>query len=94
MADSLAGKLLLASLRITEPTFFRTVVFVCAHDAEGALGVVINRPLKGRQWPGICPGSSRSRANRRYSSPAGRSKRLQPSCLAVGNQSSTYRRRT
>lgn len=47
MADSLAGKLLIASLRITEPTFFRTVVFVCAHDAEGALGVVINRPLKG-----------------------------------------------
>ncbi len=46
MAESLAGKLLVASLRITEPTFFRTVVFVCAHDENGALGVVINRPLK------------------------------------------------
>lgn len=46
MAESLAGKLLIASLRITEPTFFRTVVLMCAHDDNGALGVVINRPLK------------------------------------------------
>lgn len=46
MAESLAGKLLVASLRITEPTFFRTVVLMCAHDENGALGVVINRPLK------------------------------------------------
>lgn len=45
MADSLAGKLLLASLRITEPTFFRTVVLLCAHDENGALGLVLNRPL-------------------------------------------------
>jgi putative transcriptional regulator len=46
VTDSLAGKLLIASLRITEPTFFRTVVLMCAHDENGALGVVINRPLK------------------------------------------------
>lgn len=46
MAESLAGKLLIASLRITEPIFFRTVVLMCAHDENGALGVVINRPLK------------------------------------------------
>jgi len=46
VAESLAGKLLIASLRITEPTFFRTVVLMCAHDDNGALGVVINRPLK------------------------------------------------
>ncbi|MGE3076706.1 MAG: YqgE/AlgH family protein [Dehalococcoidia bacterium] len=46
MTEFLAGKLLLASLRITEPTFFRTVVLMCAHDENGALGVVINRPLK------------------------------------------------
>ncbi|MGE0601653.1 MAG: YqgE/AlgH family protein [Dehalococcoidia bacterium] len=46
MTESLTGKLLLASLRITEPTFFRTVVLMCAHDENGALGVVINRPLK------------------------------------------------
>ena len=47
MTDSLAGKLLVSSLRITEPTFFRTVVLMCAHDEQGALGVVINRPMGG-----------------------------------------------
>jgi putative transcriptional regulator len=46
VTESLAGKLLLASLRITEPAFFRSVVLVCSHDENGALGVVINRPLK------------------------------------------------
>lgn len=59
MAESLAGKLLVASLRITEPTFFRTVVLMCAHDENGALGVVINRPLKsesvGRHLPQFQP---------------------------------------
>lgn len=45
MTETLAGKLLIASLRITEPTFFRSVVLMCAHDENGALGVVINRPL-------------------------------------------------
>jgi putative transcriptional regulator len=46
VAESLAGKLLVSSLRITEPTFFRTVVLVCAHDEQGALGIVINRPME------------------------------------------------
>lgn len=44
--ESLAGKLLIASLRITEPAFFRTVVLMCAHDENGALGIVLNRPLE------------------------------------------------
>jgi putative transcriptional regulator len=46
VSDSLAGKLLVASLRLTEPTFFRTVILLCAHDENGALGLVINRPLQ------------------------------------------------
>jgi putative transcriptional regulator len=46
VTEFLTGKLLVASLRIIEPTFFRTVVLMCAHDEDGALGVVINRPLK------------------------------------------------
>jgi len=46
VTESLAGKLLLASLRITEPTFYRTVVLMCAHDESGALGLVLNRPLR------------------------------------------------
>lgn len=46
MTDSLAGKLLVASLSLTDPNFFRTVVLVCKHDGEGALGLVLNRPLE------------------------------------------------
>ena len=49
MTPSLAGKLLVASLRLTEPTFFRTVILMCAHDENGALGLVINRPMEGER---------------------------------------------
>lgn len=47
MADSLAGRLLVASPKLVDPNFARTVVCVCAHDADGAMGVVLNRPLPG-----------------------------------------------
>lgn len=47
MADSLAGRLLVASPKLVDPNFARSVVCLCAHDAGGALGVVLNRPLAG-----------------------------------------------
>ena len=44
---SLAGSLLLAHPSLDDPNFYRTVVLVSAHsEADGALGVVINRPLE------------------------------------------------
>lgn len=46
MAESLAGRLLVASLSLTDPNFFRTVVLMCMHDEDGALGLVLNRPLE------------------------------------------------
>ncbi|WP_322796539.1 YqgE/AlgH family protein [Tepidiforma sp.] len=45
MAESLAGRLLVASLSLVDPNFFRTVVLVCLHDENGAMGLVLNRPL-------------------------------------------------
>lgn len=42
--DSLRGKLLIASPKIVEPTFLRTVVLVAEHGDEGAMGLVLNRP--------------------------------------------------
>ena len=39
------GRLLVASPLLVDPNFYRTVVFMIEHDAEGALGVVLNRPL-------------------------------------------------
>lgn len=42
--ESLRGQLLVASPTLEDPNFARTVVLVCAHDDEGALGLVLNRP--------------------------------------------------
>lgn len=42
---SLRGKFLLASASLEEPNFTRTVILVVRHDEEGALGLVVNRPL-------------------------------------------------
>lgn len=44
MSDTLTGKLLVAMPGIGDPRFDRSVIMVCAHDAEHAMGVVINRP--------------------------------------------------
>ncbi len=51
---SLAGQLLLASPGLREATFKRTVILLSAHDADGAMGVVLNRPL-GKQLAGLNP---------------------------------------
>jgi putative transcriptional regulator len=43
---SLAGSLLVAHPNMLDPNFRRSVLFISAHDPkEGALGVIINRPL-------------------------------------------------
>ena len=42
---SLKGQLLIASPRLMDPNFVRTVVLMVQHGDEGALGLVLNRPL-------------------------------------------------
>src|SRR5256714_13222323 len=43
---SLTGSLLVAHPNMLDPNFRRTVLFISAHDPnDGALGVIINRPL-------------------------------------------------
>src|SRR5688572_25704717 len=43
--DTLRGRLLVATPAIDAGPFWRSVVFVLDHDADGALGVIVNRPL-------------------------------------------------
>ena len=44
--NSLAGVLLLASPKLLDPNFKRSIVLVSAHSSdEGAIGFVLNRPL-------------------------------------------------
>ncbi|QDS95379.1 hypothetical protein FF011L_41750 [Roseimaritima multifibrata] len=38
------GGFLIASPYLSDPHFFRTVVYILRHDSEGTFGVVINRP--------------------------------------------------
>lgn len=48
MTDSLLkleGQLLAAMPGITDPRFEKAVILVCAHSKEGAMGLVINKPL-------------------------------------------------
>ncbi len=35
----------MASPALTDPNFERTVVYLCSHTEEGALGLVLNRPI-------------------------------------------------
>jgi putative transcriptional regulator len=44
VVKSYTGNLLVAMPTLRDPHFERTVVFLLAHEADGALGVVLNRP--------------------------------------------------
>lgn len=46
--DSLAGHLLLAHPVLKDSNFRRTAILMSSHDEEGAMGVVLNRPLNKR----------------------------------------------
>lgn len=43
---SLVGQLLVAMPGMSDPRFARTVIYMCAHSAEGAMGLVVNRALE------------------------------------------------
>jgi putative transcriptional regulator len=56
--ESLKGRLLISSGGLYDPNFRHTVVLVGEHNAEGALGVVLNRPLDvtvADTVPGLLP---------------------------------------
>jgi putative transcriptional regulator len=46
--DSTARRLLVSIPTLTDPNFFRSVVFVLEHDADGAFGLVLNQPSSTR----------------------------------------------
>jgi putative transcriptional regulator len=43
---SLAGQLLIASPKMPDPRFQRTVILMVRHGPDGALGITINRPVQ------------------------------------------------
>jgi putative transcriptional regulator len=41
----LSGRLLVATERLRDPRFQRTVIYMLRHDDDGAMGLVVNRPV-------------------------------------------------
>lgn len=46
MSENLAGRLLVAVPHMLDPNFWRTVVLICEHNEQGAVGLIINRPTE------------------------------------------------
>lgn len=44
MSSDLSGKLLIAMPEMTDPRFANSVVYMCAHSDEGAMGLIVNKP--------------------------------------------------
>ncbi len=43
---NLTGQFLIAMPAMQDPYFAKTVTFICTHNQDGAMGVVLNRPLE------------------------------------------------
>lgn len=44
--ESYQGRALVASPYLADPNFMRTVIYLIRHDDDGAMGLVLNRPLQ------------------------------------------------
>lgn len=47
MHTSLKGKILISMSTVMDTTFHESVVFLCEHSLEGAMGLIINKPMPG-----------------------------------------------
>lgn len=50
---SLAGQVLIAMPSMADPRFAQSVIYMCAHSREGAMGIVVNRPLEKPSFPDL-----------------------------------------
>ena len=45
VSTSLTNQFLIAMPGLQDPNFSRTVTYVCEHNTQGAMGIIINRPM-------------------------------------------------
>ena len=50
-AGYLDGRLLIAMPVMGDPRFERSVIYLCAHSAEGAMGIIVNHPAGSIDFP-------------------------------------------
>lgn len=72
---TLTGQLLIAMPGMEDPRFSKTVIYMCAHSTDGAMGLVVNRPLESLSFPdlleqlGIEPEGTSDRINVHFGGP-------------------------
>lgn len=49
----LSGQLLLSMPGMTDPRFENSVIYICTHSEEGAMGLVINKPCDNINFPDL-----------------------------------------
>ena len=49
----LSGQLLVAMPGLQDPRFAKTVIYLCAHNADGAMGLVVNREIDAISFPDL-----------------------------------------
>jgi putative transcriptional regulator len=49
----LDGQMLIAMPSMRDERFARTLIYICAHSAEGAMGIVVNQPANNIKFPDL-----------------------------------------
>ena len=71
----LAGQLIIAMPGMRDPRFEKSVIYMCAHNEDGAMGLVINRALESLTFPdmleqlGIDPIGAHNKINVHFGGP-------------------------
>jgi len=47
------GQLLIAMPGMADERFHKAVIYICAHNEDGAMGLILNQVLKGLSFPGL-----------------------------------------
>jgi putative transcriptional regulator len=86
--DSLEGKLLIAMPTMTDKWFARSVVYMCAHSAKGAMGLIVNQRAKNISFTDLL-------SHLKIAKPTGAralgGARLEKQCVHVGGPVETAR---
>ncbi len=49
----LDGQMLIAMPTMLDPRFMRSIVYICAHSNDGAMGIVVNQPARKIKFPDL-----------------------------------------
>ncbi|WP_430912501.1 YqgE/AlgH family protein [Methylobacterium sp. sgz302541] len=52
-SDFLDGQFLVAMPGMSDERFVRSVIYVCAHSADGAMGIIVNKPVTDINMPDL-----------------------------------------